>query len=147
MKQLSTWASAALIYILASPLGAASEVSSEFHRGQALYAQARFEEAVAAFESAVATMPQRSDYHHWLAKAYGRLAETSGWVRAIELAKHTREALEKAVALDPQNAEAVADLLEYYKLAPKFLGGGKDKAEQLELRLKSLDRTNLSSAS
>jgi Flp pilus assembly protein TadD len=47
--------------------------------------------------------------------------------------------LERAVALDPKNEEAINDLFEYYLEAPGFLGGGMDKAAALAKTIGALD--------
>ncbi len=75
--------------------------------------------------------PQNSMIHTWLGRAYGRRAETSFAVSAIGHATKAREALEKAVQLDPKNGEAIDDLFDYYVQAPGFMGGGFDKARDL----------------
>ena len=67
----------------------------------------------------------------WLGRAYGRRAETSFAVNAMSWAAKARQSFEKAVQLDPSNAEAVDDLFEYYLEAPGILGGGLDKAGSL----------------
>jgi hypothetical protein len=45
--------------------------------------------------------------------------------------------------MDPTNAQALEDLIKFYRVAPGFLGGDDDKAEKLERRLQTLrtDRT------
>jgi tetratricopeptide (TPR) repeat protein len=109
-----------------------------FYRGQQLYAEARFTAARAAFEQAVQCQPAVSEYHHWLGRTYGRLAGHAGWFEAMRLAKQTREALERAVKLDPNNVEALSDLREYYLRAPTFLGGGQVKADRIRQQLEDV---------
>ena len=92
-----------------------------------------------AFQKAVAAEPGRSDYHLWLGRAYGRRAETSNPFLAPGLASKARQCFEKAVELNPRNAEALNDLFEYYVQAPGFLGGGLDKAAALSARIRQLD--------
>ena len=46
-----------------------------------------------------------------------------------------RQYFERAVALDPNNEEALNDLFDYYLEAPGFLGGGYEKAEQIAKRI------------
>ena len=50
-----------------------------FRQGQILYEDEKFEAAVDKFSKAISQSPDDSRYHHWLAKTYGELAETSGW--------------------------------------------------------------------
>lgn len=75
---------------------------------------------------------------HLLGKTYGRMAEQAGWTKAMRLAQKTRNALEQAVELAPDDIDAISDLIRYYRAAPGFLGGSSEKAERLELRLEEL---------
>ncbi len=81
-----------------------------------------------------------SESHMWLGRAYGRRAETAMPLLAPRYASKARQAFEKAVELDPKNILAMNDLFEYYLQAPGFLGGGKDKAEAISLRIAALDK-------
>jgi Flp pilus assembly protein TadD len=87
--------------------------------------------AIECFEKALAISPNSSDYELWLGRAWGRRAETSGWLTAGVHASKARKHFERAVALDPLNREAKNDLFDYYLNAPGFLGGGIDKAEAI----------------
>ena len=92
------------------------------------YAEERWDAAVSECERAASLSPGSSLNQLWLGRAYGEKADHSSWFTAINLAKKTRIAFEKAVELDPKNIEARSDLSEYYIEAPGFLGGGIDKA-------------------
>ena len=59
-----------------------------------------YKKAIEFFEKAVALSPASSDYELWLGRAWGRRAETSGWLTAGFNASKARQCLEKAVALD-----------------------------------------------
>lgn len=91
--------------------------------------------ATEALERAIATEPSNSEYYLWLARAYGRRAETSSPFTAPGQATKARQCFEKAVQLDARNVEALSDLFEYYMEAPGFLGGGMDKAVALVPRI------------
>lgn len=90
-----------------------------------------YKRATESFEKAVALSPRNSDYELWLGRAWGRRAETSGWLSAPSHASKARQCFERAVALDPRNREAKNDLFDFYLNAPGFLGGGVDKAEAI----------------
>jgi Flp pilus assembly protein TadD len=90
-----------------------------------------YKRATESFEKALALVPNSSEYELWLGRAWGRRAETSGWLMAGPHASKARQHFEKAVALDPHNREAKNDLFDYYLNAPGFLGGGMEKAEAL----------------
>jgi Flp pilus assembly protein TadD len=88
-----------------------------------------YRQATQFFEKALSLNPQSSEYELWLGRAYGKRAETGGWLRAPANASKARQHFEKAAALDAHNAEALNDLFDYYLNAPGFLGGGLEKAE------------------
>ncbi|HTB17301.1 MAG TPA: tetratricopeptide repeat protein [Bryobacteraceae bacterium] len=90
-----------------------------------------YRRAIEFFEKAVALSPNNSDYELWLGRAWGRRAETSGWLAAGMHASKVRQCFERAVALDPHNHEAKNDLFSFYLDAPGFLGGGIEKAEAI----------------
>ena len=90
-----------------------------------------YRKATEFFEKAVAISPNNSDYELWLGRAWGRRAETSGWLTGPMHASKARPSFERAVALDPKNHEAKNDLFDFYLNAPGFLGGGLEKAAAL----------------
>jgi tetratricopeptide (TPR) repeat protein len=105
---------------------------------RAQYSLEHWDAAIDAGERAVAIQPDNSDYHLWLARAYGAKADASNFVVAAGLAGKVRDQFERAVQLDPNNSAARADLAEFYLSAPGFMGGGKDKArQQADLLMKS----------
>ncbi len=107
--------------------------------GQNYYMLTDYKKATEWLEKAVAASPADSDYALWLARAYGRRAETSNVLSAPGQASKAHKYFEKAVELDPKNLEAINDLFEYYLEAPGFLGGGFDKAQALSLRIAELN--------
>jgi len=118
---------------------AAGNPAALFAQGRALYASGQYAAAAELLEQAANSDQRDSEYRHWLGKAYGRMAEQASWFEAMSLAKKTRKALEQAVSLDPENVDAISDLIAFYHQAPTFLGGGEDKAQDLEQRLARLE--------
>lgn len=102
-------------------------------------AQGRTDAAVDSCRHAVQLASASSEYHLWLARAYGQKASGSGMVAAYKTARLAHSEFEAAVQLDGNNREALADLGQYYVEAPKLLGGGYDKAERLAQHLAALD--------
>ncbi|MGO9259949.1 MAG: tetratricopeptide repeat protein [Bryobacteraceae bacterium] len=103
--------------------------------GKAYYMDGQYKYSASCLEKAVMEDPLSSNYYDWLGKAYGRRAEQSSFLTALPYANKTRDAFEKAVALDPSNLEALGDLFEYYLQAPGIVGGGVDKAEGVAVRI------------
>ena len=129
-----------LALLLASTLTlAAAPGGEDFHRGLGLYESGNFEAARAAFARAVEASPETSEYHHWLGKAHGRIAEQVNFLSAIGHARRARDEFERAVALDGDNRDALASLAQYYEEAPGFLGGSDEKARDLRRRIEQLD--------
>jgi len=107
--------------------------------GRNYYMLADYKKAGEAFEKAFAADPGNSQYALWLARAFGRRAETSSPFTAPGLASRARQYFEKAAQLNPRNLEAQTDLFEYYLEAPGFLGGGLDKAESTAHQIAEID--------
>jgi tetratricopeptide (TPR) repeat protein len=111
-----------------------SSASAESLVGKDRFMLGDYKRAAEAFERAAALEPANSQYALWLGRSFGRRAETSPFLAAKYAAK-ARASFEKAVALDPENGEALNDLFHYYLEAPGFLGGGFDKAEAIATRI------------
>jgi Flp pilus assembly protein TadD len=94
-----------------------------------------YERASRSFEKALLLSPNSSECELWLARTYGKRAETGGWLMAAPNASKARQHFERAAALDPHNPEALNDLFDYYLNAPEILGGGLDKAETIARRI------------
>ncbi|MES1261507.1 MAG: tetratricopeptide repeat protein [Acidobacteriota bacterium] len=99
--------------------------------GRCYLMNADYKKATETLEKAAALEPDNSMIQTWLGRAYGRRAETSFALTALGQANKAREALERAVQLDPKNGEAIDDLFDYYVQAPGLVGGGFDKANKL----------------
>lgn len=102
--------------------------------GKDYFMLGEYKQATEPLEHAFALEPS-SQCALWLGRSFGRRAETAMPLFAPKYASQARAYFEKAVALDPNNAEALNDLFQYYLEAPGFLGGGYDKAEQIAKRI------------
>ena len=125
--------------------GDMTEAENNFNQGQIFYEAGQIDVAINEFSSAIAKSPNTSRYHHWLAKSYGELAEISGWLKAMRLAKDSKKSLKRAVQLDPENIDALTDLMKYYQEAPIFIGGSNKKAKEISIRLEALEDKNTDS--
>ena len=95
--------------------------------------------AVSALEKAVEQSPNSAEAHYWLGSAYGTKAQQSGMFSAAMMAGKVKEQFEKAVALNPKYVEARIGLVEFYAIAPGFMGGDFDKALAQAAEIKKLD--------
>jgi tetratricopeptide (TPR) repeat protein len=119
--------------------GNATDPQTTFLMGRDYFMLGDFKRAADYFQKSVTAQPLNSEYMDWLGRAYGRRAETAFPVLAPAFASKARQAFERAVTLDPKNAEALSDLFEYYLEAPGFLGGGYDKALAIADKISAVD--------
>jgi len=115
------------------------DAEAAFYLGRTWLGLRKTDAAAEWLEKATALAPGRSDYFDWLGKAYGLAAVEASVFAKPGLAGKTREAWEKAVALDPNNLDARADLMQYDLQAPGFLGGGVDKAREQAAEIRKRD--------
>jgi Flp pilus assembly protein TadD len=118
-----------------------ASTSAESHnlRCRVLLTVENWDGAGSECEQAVSLEGQNSDYHLWFGRTLGERAERASFVTAFSLAKRTRAEFELSVQLNPRNAEALADLGEFYNSAPGVVGGGTDKAEGVASQLDNVD--------
>jgi tetratricopeptide (TPR) repeat protein len=111
----------------------ARDAAAAFYLGRIAMEERKNDRAADYFETATKLDPKNSTYLLWLGRAYGREAQDANVLRQPGLAKKTKAAWERAIALDPDNLDARSDLIQYYVQAPGFLGGSTQKAlEQAE---------------
>jgi len=115
--------------------------SAETHnlRCRVLFTLERWDAAAGECEEAVRMDEGNSDYHMWLGRALGEKASRASFLSAYSDAKRARAEFEAAVRIDPRNAEALADLGEFYSSAPGIVGGGDDKANRVAAELDQVD--------
>jgi tetratricopeptide (TPR) repeat protein len=99
-----------------------------YYLGRIAYAAQDWGKASDWFGRAVKQDEDNANYHLWLGRAYGAEAQRANVVRQAVLARRTRGAFERSVALDPSNPEAHYDLMTFYLVAPGAVGGSKEKA-------------------
>ena len=104
-----------------------SDAASHNYLCRAYLSLRDWDQAISACERAAFLEPRNSDYHLWLARAYGEKADRSSVFAAMSLARKVRKQFEIAVELNPRNVDARVDLAEFYTNAPGILGGGDDK--------------------
>jgi tetratricopeptide (TPR) repeat protein len=101
----------------------------------------RFDQAVAAADSAVALAPGLSAAQLILGQAYLSHARAHPSLGAIRKVKTGRAALERAIALDPDNLDARHTLLQFLLQAPGFVGGSRQEAGRQAEEVARRDRT------
>lgn len=86
------------------------------------------DDAIHQLGQAIQLDPTNADYYAELGGAHGQAAKQASLLDQMQHARGCRAALEKAVALNPDHLEARRGLVDYYRQAPSFLGGGVMKA-------------------
>ena len=108
-------------------------------QGRAALEKNDLPKAEAALEKAVAQNPKDAEAHFLLGQVYGVQAQKAGMLSKAGLAKKTKAAFEKAVELDPNLIDARFALIDYYTIAPGFMGGSEEKALQQASEIKKRD--------
>ncbi|MCM3875920.1 MAG: tetratricopeptide repeat protein [Thermoanaerobaculia bacterium] len=121
---------------LAARVAMGADVSSAFVPVKEALKAGKLDAAVEAGVKAVKDLPDSSEAHLWLGRAYGQKAQKASVFFQMGLAKKCKAEFEKAVALDAKSADARVDLIQYYANAPGIVGGGVDKARE---QIKALD--------
>ena len=91
----------------------------------------RYDAAITHLQRCVALQPAVSNHHLWLARANGLKARDAGVFSALGCVRTAKAEYLRALELDPQNAEARRDLLQFYLQAPGVVGGSVAKARAL----------------
>jgi len=115
------------------------DADAAFYLGRTYLSLRNFDKGAEWLEKAAALAPRRSEVQFWLGRAYGEAAQEASVFRMPGLAKKAKAAYDKAVALDPGNLDARDDLIQYYLLAPGFLGGSVEKAKEQATEIKKRD--------
>jgi tetratricopeptide (TPR) repeat protein len=129
----------ALALLKSLPWPAADSAEAHNLHCRVMFSVQNYDAARSECEQAVRLDPQNSDYHLWLGRALGEVADRANFLSAYSLAKRARAEFERAVDLDPRNAAALADLGEFYSEAPAIVGGGMGKAAAVAAKLDRVD--------
>lgn len=116
-----------------------SDADAHNLRCRVYYQEELWDQAIEDCESAVKLDPNNSNDHLWLGRAYGLKAQHVSVLSGYKLAHKVAAEFQRAVELDPQNKEALADLGEFDVEAPSVAGGGLTKAAAVAQQLKAVD--------
>jgi tetratricopeptide (TPR) repeat protein len=127
---------AVLVALIALPLLAQTSL---IEQGRAAMNRNDADTAATLLEKAVAQNPKSAEAHYLLGTAYGSQAQKASIFGQASLAGKTKDEFEKAVELDPNLLDARYGLVEYYAMAPGFMGGSYDKAFAQAAEIKKHD--------
>jgi tetratricopeptide (TPR) repeat protein len=103
-----------------------------------LLARADYKKAHEIAEDWQKREPHSAAAAYWLGASAGQLAMRSGLFKAMGLAGEVKDALEKAVELDPSNVKAHFALMQFHLSAPGMMGGDKDEVKRIAGRIAAL---------
>lgn len=111
-----------------TPVDAAAQVTDLLARSQIRQA---YETAVRWHEAE----PENARAAYWAGNTAGQMAMRSGMFKAMSYAKVSRQALEKAVEINPTDVRAQFALMQYYLMAPGMMGGDDDEGRAIAERI------------
>lgn len=130
------WPLTGLILFMGSP---GSAQSQRIDDGRAALARSDIDLAITLLEEVVAERPKDPEVHFFLGNAYGSKAEKGSMLAAARYAPKAKREWEAAVALNPKHLDARFSLVEFYSLAPGFMGGSIEKALDQAKEIKAMD--------
>jgi tetratricopeptide (TPR) repeat protein len=107
-----------------------SDAEVLFYAGRLALRARDYSTAVRYLERAAVLDVANSLHAMWLGRAYAQDAINGSKVRLVFVARRSKNAFERAIALDPENIQARLDLGQYYMLVPGVLGGSMAKARE-----------------
>lgn len=112
-------------------------LDAQMPTADALFIEARsavaagdYDAAIRQLERAVESDGNNAEYHYWLGRALYEAAPHASKIKMPGMARRVRKEWERTVALDSDHLEGRAGLVEYYAMAPGFMGGSKVKARE-----------------
>jgi Tfp pilus assembly protein PilF len=101
-----------------------------------------YEKAEELYAKAIAAEPKNAQYHYLLGGVLGTEAQKASMFSMAGLAKKANEEFLKAVELDPNFIDARFALIDYYTMAPGFLGGSEEEAQKQVVEIRKRDALN-----
>src|SRR5260221_10424475 len=97
--------------------------AAQYYLGRMAFDKKNYEDAADHFKEATEVNPKEGDYFNWLGDAYSAIGEHANVFRQMSVGPKALKALEMATKLDSKNIKARVSLIEFYRMAPGFMGG------------------------
>jgi tetratricopeptide (TPR) repeat protein len=114
------------------------DANALFYMGRIAEETNHADEAVDWYEKALKLNDTSATYHFWLGSATGDLAQNASKFKQPFLARKVKAEFERASQLDPAMLEPRLGLVDFYVMAPGFMGGSTEKAHQQANEIKKL---------
>ncbi len=88
------------------------------------------DEAADLIDRAVELEPENADYQYGKGAVYGVKAQRSGVIKQAFLAPKIKNAFLRATQLNARHVPARIALIQYYRMAPGFMGGDRELADK-----------------
>jgi tetratricopeptide (TPR) repeat protein len=109
-------------------------------RAKALLDRGDASAATALLEKGVTASPKSAELHYLLGRSYSIEARTStNSMRLAFLGWNIGDEFETALALEPERTDARVELVRYYEMAPRLVGGSPSKARAMAEELARRD--------
>lgn len=117
----------------------ADEPQVAYYLGRLEFAERRWKQALAHFETATETVPDNDLYWVWVGNTAGSWASEANMFRAAGLARKLRAAFDRAVEINPANLSARSSLIGFHLQAPGVVGGDEDEARRHLAAIREID--------
>jgi tetratricopeptide (TPR) repeat protein len=107
----------------------AQSASDHYKAGRSAFGQ-KPDEAVREFEKAVSLDGKNAEYHYWLARALGSVAQSASVIHQPLLARRVKSEFERVLQIDPSSIGGREGLLQFYLQAPGIMGGSASRARE-----------------
>jgi tetratricopeptide (TPR) repeat protein len=104
---------------------------SRCYLGKIYYFEKNLDEAIKSFEEAVKANNKNAEYYFMLGNMQGEKAMKANIVQQALLAKDILKSWETGAKLDSMHQGIRWGLMNFYTMAPSFMGGGMDKAYKM----------------
>lgn len=104
---------------------------AQYYLGRIAFDRKDYEKAVEYFEAATKKDTKKSDYFNYLGRASAEMAIAASIFSKPSWASQSRKSWESAVALDSKSIEPRLSLIDFFSMAPGFMGGSMEKAKAM----------------
>jgi len=108
-----------------------SYAEAQYYLGRIAFDKRDYEKAVEYFETATKNDTKKSDYFNYLGRASAEMAIAASIFSKPSWASQSRKSWETAVELDSRSIEPRLSLIDFFSMAPGFMGGSMEKAKAM----------------